>query len=540
MKPVWRVIDTGHRTCAQNIALDKALLLACYERLIPDTLRFFQFTSGCVLVGYHQIAEQEVRLSFCQEQSIEINRRLTGGNTTYWEASTLGWETVVYSEGCATAKQIEALTRKTASAITQGLRILGIDARFEYPSALTVAGRKIGWLGGTRYGNAILCQGYIRVRNINVDTMLCALRIPTEKLKNKDAALFKKNIASLELLLTELPSLGTIKSAIAAGMCEVFAVSGEYGKLQEIEERHFTAAYSEITSQQWALGQSKVLYPEHYQLRDTSKGQAVMTVSISIDAKQQKIHNVKISGDFQAYPLQLVDKLQAGLCGVAANPELIRKIVSDCFSEQQAFVPELLPDSFCQGVIRALNKLRFLNWGVSPADLNEITIIGDCVEQDIFEQAVTPLLVPYCAKDIKCKYRYIEGCGRCGRCDIGDAYTLADEHGLQPITIQNYEMLEEKLKNLKMSGCKVFIGTCCESFWVKHAKDFERIGLPGILIHVDNCTCYELGKEQEAYLGSFGNQTRLKKKLIYRIVKGFQTTATFRYAYKLKKLSIQA
>ncbi|SMD12056.1 lipoyl protein ligase domain-containing protein [Sporomusa malonica] len=523
MKPVWRLIDTGYRTCAQNIALDKALLIACNERLIPDTLRFFQFTSDCVLVGYHQIAEQEVRLSFCQEQSIEINRRLTGGNTTYWEESTLAWETVVYSEGCATAQQIEALTRKTASAIIQGLRILGIDAQFEYPSALAVAGRKIGWLGGTRHGNAVLYQGYIRVSAINVDTMLRALRIPTEKLKNKDADLFKKNIGSLELLLAELPSLDTIKSAIAAGMCEIFAVSAAYGKLQEIEERHFTAAYSEITSQQWVLGQSKAPYPEHYQLRDTSKGQAAITVSMSIDAKQQKIHTVKISGDFQAYPLQLVDKLEAGLCGTAANPELIRKIVSDCFKEQQAFVPGLMPDSFCQGIIRALNKLCFLNWGVSPEELNEITVTGDCAEQDILEQAVTPLLVPYCAKDINCQYRYREGCGRCGRCDIGDAYTLADEYGLEPITIQNYEMLEEKLKNLKTSGCKVFIGTCCESFWVKHAKDFERIGLPGILINVDNCTCYELGKEQEAYQGSFENQTRLKKTLICRIVKGILT-----------------
>ncbi|HWR44155.1 lipoyl protein ligase domain-containing protein [Sporomusa sp.] len=519
MRPV-RVIDTGPRTSAQNVALDKALLMACKEQLIPDTLRFFQFTSDCVLLGYHQIAEQEVRLSFCYEQGIEINRRLTGGNTVYCDESTLGWEIVVYREGLATGEQLETLTMQLSVAITRGLNILGVDAQYKHPGTVEVAGRELCWVGGTRHGNAVLYQGYIRVKDVNIERMLYALRIPTEKLKNKEVDLFSKKCTSLKWVLSEPPPLASVKWAIVEGFCEVFNAAATPGRLKDIEDNYYSAAYSEASSQEWVSGQSEVINPEHYQLRDTSKEQAVVTVSIAMDVHQQRIDAVSIAGDFYAYPLELVKELEGGLCGIMANPGLIRKTVNDCFSKHQGYVPGLVPDRFSQTIIRAAEKLRFLDWGAYPEELNEITIVGDCIAKDIFKQPVTPLLIPYCAKDRGCKFRYIEGCGRCGKCDISGAYILAEQYGLETITIQNYEMLEEKLENLKKNGCRFFIGTCCESFWVKHAKDFERIGLPGILVNVDNSTCYDLGKEQEAYQGSFENQTRLKNELLLRILQG--------------------
>ncbi len=519
MKPVWRVIDTGYLACSQNLAWDKALLLACKEGLIPDTLRFFQFASDCVLLGHYQIAEQEVRLDFCQKQFIDINRRMTGGNTVYWDSSMLGWEVVLQRPECA-AKQVEILYRQIGAAVIRGLRALGVNARYRYPSVIELEGRQIGWFSGTRQGSAFFYQGYIYVSDINVNTLLHALRIPTEKLINKEINLFKKNLASLDSVLGKTPSFTTIKSAIADGFCQTFSVSAMQGKMNPVETYYYDTIYREVSSRQWVFGKQEAIAPSGCQLRSTSKEQSVINVSMSIDICQQRIRAISIAGDFDAYPLEIIPKLERDLSGIAAKPELIRNIVNDCFTAYQACVVTSTADDVSKTIIRALEKLHLLKWGALPEDLHDITVTGKWVIQNIYEQAVTPLLIPYCAKDISCKYRYIEGCGRCGRCDVSDAYTLADEYGLEPITIQNYEMLEEKLKTLKKNGCKVFIGTCCESFWVKHTKDFEEIGLPGILINVDNNTCYELGKEQVAHRGRFENQTRLKQKLIRRIING--------------------
>jgi lipoate-protein ligase A len=128
------------------------------------------------------------------------------------------------------------------------------------------------------------------------------------------------------------------------------------------------------------------------------------------------------------------------------------------------------------------------------------------------------LLLPYCAKLPECEYRYQEGCIQCGRCGIGDAFRLAEEHGFTPISIQSYEHLEETLERLKQDGHRAFVGSCCEPFYAKHRDDFERIGLPGILVDVDSSTCYDLGREQDAYAGRFDNQTNLKLDLIERVV----------------------
>lgn len=519
MRPV-QVIDTGAQTGAQNMALAKALLQAGQEQLIPDTLRFYQFTSDCVLLGYYQTAAQEVRLNFCREQGIEVNRRLAGGNTVYCDESTLGWEVVVYRAGVAAGEQLAALTLQLGAGIARGLARLGVSAHYRHPGAVTVTGRELGWLGGTRQGNAVLYQGCVRVADVNIERMLYALRIPTEKLKNKELALFGQRCTSLAGVLGRPPLPADIKAAIVAGFCEVFQAAAIPGRLTAVAGSFYPPAYAETSSPAWVDGPAEVLTPGCYKLRATAKEQAALTVSLALDGQRQQLEAVAIAGDFSAYPLAVIAELEAGLCGIKADPEVISTTVETCFRNHQGYVPGLLPDHFSQTIIRAAAKLRFLDWGAYPEELNEITVVGDWPGQDLFAQASIPLLIPYCAKDKGCSFRYTEGCGRCGQCDTGHIYRLADHYGLTAITIQNYEMLEAQLAFLKQNGCRAFIGTCCESFWVKHGRDFERIGLPGILVNVDNSTCYDLGQAQTAYQGRFENQTRLKNDLILRLLQG--------------------
>jgi lipoate-protein ligase A len=95
---------------------------------------------------------------------------------------------------------------------------------------------------------------------------------------------------------------------------------------------------------------------------------------------------------------------------------------------------------------------------------------------------------------------------------------MAKSFGMDFLTIQNYEDLEATLYRLKRSGIQGFIGSCCEPFYGKHRPDFERIGLPGILIDVERSTCYDLGREKEAMKGQFENQTHLNLRLLKRVL----------------------
>ncbi|MCK5396631.1 MAG: lipoate--protein ligase, partial [Thermoplasmata archaeon] len=90
------------------------------------------------------------------------------------------------------------------------------------------------------------------------------------------------------------------------------------------------------------------------------------------------------------------------------------------------------------------------------------------------------------------------------------------------ITITSFEDLIITLNELKSKGEKMFLGSCCEAFYEKHLEDFEEAGLPGFLIDIDSTTCYDLGREQDAYVGDFENLTELRLEVLKLILKNMK------------------
>jgi len=142
------------------------------------------------------------------------------------------------------------------------------------------------------------------------------------------------------------------------------------------------------------------------------------------------------------------------------------------------------------------------------------TVLDDYDSIDEFDT----FLLPYCAKLRDCENRYRDNCDRCGECTMGPAYELSEEYGLKPVTILNYEHLEATLKEIRDSGSDAFIGTCCEAFYLKHRDDFERIGVRGILIDIENTTCYDVDQVREAKSGEYEGETDLHIELIRRVL----------------------
>ena len=68
----------------------------------------------------------------------------------------------------------------------------------------------------------------------------------------------------------------------------------------------------------------------------------------------------------------------------------------------------------------------------------------------------------------------------------------------------------------------MFLGSCCQAFYEKHLEDFEEAGLPGFLIDIDSTTCYDLGREQDAYVGDFENLTELRIEVLKLILKNLK------------------
>jgi len=155
----WRLLDLPPLTAAENMALDEVLLEIRGSGRSQDTLRFLQFKPATVLVGFHQSIQEEIRLSYCREQGIDINRRITGGGGLLFDESQIGWELICdkafFGVGIPNANLFRRLCEPTVTA----LRGMGIDAAFRPRNDIEVAGRKISGTGGTDCDAAFLFQG---------------------------------------------------------------------------------------------------------------------------------------------------------------------------------------------------------------------------------------------------------------------------------------------------------------------------------------------------------------------------------------------
>lgn len=510
----WRLLDTGARSAAENMALDEVLLELKAQERIPNTLRFLRFSNPSVLVGHHQSVEEEVRLDYCREKGIEINRRLTGGGALYWGKAELGWEIYISQKDPRIPSRVEDLYRKMGEASANGLQRLGLRAHFRPRNDVEVGGRKISGTGGTELSGAILFQGTILV-DFDVDEMLRALRIPTEKLQDKEIQSVKERVTCLKWELGRRPPLPVIEEALIKGFGESFGVRFTPDLLTPEEECLLKEKLPHYSSSDYIFKVRGGL-PRRKTLASVLKAPGgLIRVSIAIDTKTQVINQILIAGDFFAYPKRAVFDLESLLKNSKATPSNIERTIRDFFSTEKPQIPGVKEDHFIQALEEALQKTDLLPFGFDESETHHLFPVLKS-----FKEVKRPdvLLLPYCAKEVDCSYRYQRGCDGCGRCSIGEAVEMARSFGMDPITIQNYEDLEATLRKIKHSGASGFIGSCCEPFYGKHRPDFERIGLPGILVDVERSTCYDLNKENEAHLGTFENQTHLNLPLLQRVL----------------------
>ncbi len=515
----WRLLDTGHRSAAENMALDEVILTARSKGWVPNTLRFLQFSPRCTLVGYHQAVEQEIRVAYCQQHGIEINRRLTGGGALFWDETQIGWEIFASQRDPRFALSPEALYERLCQGAVRGLEKLGIRAAFRPRNDIEVRGRKISGTGGTSMDGAFLFQGTLLV-DFDVDTMLRALWIPTEKLKDKEIASVRERVTCLAWELPTVPPSEEIKAALAEGFAEVLGVRFDPAPLSPAEEDLLARRLPFFRSDEWIYGTRRPL-SRRGTLRALYKSPGgLIRVSLIVDYQMRYIREAFITGDFFAYPRRAILDLEAALKGAPIDDSALRATVENFFTHCEAHIPGVSPADIVRTLQQALEKIAYTAYGIGPEEVNSVfSVVRPLPEiMDLPSPQPPALLLPYCAKMLTCPLRYQEGCTLCGGCDISEAYHIAEKYGLRPITIQNYEMLEAVLRELRRNGATFFVGTCCEAFYAKHRDDFERIGLPGILVDVDNTTCYDLGREEDAYRGRFDKQTSLKLDLLERVV----------------------
>lgn len=498
------------------MALDEVLLDAHAEGHSPPTLRFLSFNPRCVLVGYNQAVEQEVRTVFCRSQGIEINRRITGGGAVYFDPSQVGWELIGPRHSPLFPLKLDGLYRKIGLAVALALRRLGVKARFKPRNDIEVRGRKISGMGGTEDRGSFLFQGTLLVKD-EIEAMVKGLKIPVEKLSHKELWSLRERVTCLEQELGYIPEREEIKTALRDSFASVFGVRIRKGELSPIEKEKLSQKLRLFSSPEWI---SRVRYPLRGQgMLSTAyrtKG-GVIRVAVVVNAIEKVVRATYIAGDFFLEPKERLLDLERLLKNIPMQRGYIFSQVTDFFHKNSLKMLSITLKDFLSAFNDIFIKWKNIEYGFTINEAERMMVVGGDIER-VFAQRPGYFLFPYCAKGPDCSLRYNENCELCGRCEVGDGYRLAREKGFSPVTIVNFEHLRQTLRRFKTERVRAYIGSCCEKFWTKHREEFEGSGIPALLLDIESETCYDLGKARDAYSGSFENKTRLNIPLMEKVL----------------------
>ncbi len=509
----WRLLDTGHMTAAENMALDETLLELKGRGESLNTLRFLQFSPPAVLVGYHQAVEEEIRESYCIENEIDINRRVTGGGAIFFDENQIGWEVICDKSFFNMTIPNLKLFRTLCEPVINALDQLGLKASFRPRNDIEINGRKISGTGGTESEGAFLFQGTMLV-DFDVDTMLRSLKIPVEKLKAKEINSVKERVTCLNWELGNTPPAEAIKSAIVRGFEECLGITLTPSGLTVEEEELFKEKLSYYKSFSW-IDRIKPKTKGKEVIQAANKVEnGLVRFTVAVDRARGRIRDIYITGDFLSFPSRALYDLESELRGMQFSRRGLFNIVNSFFSEGRITIPGISPEEFFKPLEIALEKTAIAyEYDIPLEKCNQISVTNGSFEE-ILTAGPSVLLLPYCAKNLTCHLRHKKTCRLCGNCSIGQAWELGWQRKMEVRCVNSFEDLLSELERMKRIDAKAFIGCCCQPFFTKHVNDFERAGIPGILLNIDNTTCYELDQVKDAYEGEFKSQTIVNMDLL--------------------------
>jgi lipoate-protein ligase A len=347
----FRIIDTGVRSGARNIAFDAALIELRNEGRIPDTIRFLQF-EPTALVGRHQDLSHEIRLDYCAQNGIGLARRITGGGALYMDEGQFGFELVFHKKTLNIAS-LGDLTSAICEAAAAGLSWLGVSARFRPRNDIEVDGRKISGTGGFFDGDTIFFQGTVLVE-MDAARMLAALNVPREKLAKRSLDTAEARVVTLKELLGAAPTLEAVKQALIGGFEKHLGITAKHGAISAAEEGMAQSLFDE------EIGTGEFLHSIDHpasgpQMRTGQHVGAGGTVTAHVrleGAGQDRFREVLITGDFFVTPPRLIYDLEARLRGTAVAD--LRKTVRGFFARAGAGLLSAQPDDFAAAIENAL------------------------------------------------------------------------------------------------------------------------------------------------------------------------------------------
>ncbi|RAK09321.1 lipoate-protein ligase A [Halanaerobium saccharolyticum] len=249
----WRLLTNRSSNAFYNMAVDEAIMILHSKNKVPPTLRFYSWKPAALSLGYFQKAKEEINYPKCQEEEIDLVRRLTGGRAILHDQE-LTYSLIIREDFNLLADSIEKSYQQISSGLVRGLQqLLGIPAElkavergkkapvghsaacFDAPSWYEVIlnNKKLIGSAQRRKDGTILQHGSLPLA-INAEKIFKLLNYSSEQQRKKASRIFTLKSTSLRKAGYNF-SHSELENAIAAGLSQSLGIELTEGKLTAAE-----------------------------------------------------------------------------------------------------------------------------------------------------------------------------------------------------------------------------------------------------------------------------------------------------------------
>lgn len=242
-----RFIDLGYISLPMLHATEEAIAITG-----EPTFLLWIASPPTVNVGYFQSVEQEVNIKACEELGLTITRRPSGGGAVLFDERELYYSIVAKPETGILPKSASACFKRAGEGLINALKIFGLEGVFTGVNDVQVFGKKISGNAQTNMHGAKVQHGTFLV-DFDMKTMLKVLKIPKEKIADKEIKFVEERMITLKKALGRDVSMEEAKDALLKGFQEALNVEFYKGELSEEEKALAKKFVRKYESKEWTF-----------------------------------------------------------------------------------------------------------------------------------------------------------------------------------------------------------------------------------------------------------------------------------------------
>jgi lipoate-protein ligase A len=254
----WRLLDVEYQDPHMNLALEEAIPLSVGKGASPNTIRFWR-NPNAVVIGNFQSAEMEVNLGDCKKHQTAIVRRFTGGGAVYHDLGNLNCAISVCRDHPLIKTDFDETFARLSNGVIEGLRLLGAQARYEFPNSILVNERKIAGGAGAVKSGVVFYHCSILISS-DLKRLSEVLRSDQDSVEKLGVRSLRKEVSTLSVELGRELTVAEVRDSLRRGFEKDFMIRLADGETTEAEKALAEKLHNEkYSTETWNLRQQAYL-----------------------------------------------------------------------------------------------------------------------------------------------------------------------------------------------------------------------------------------------------------------------------------------